>query len=338
MGNLVLRRLLAGVPILFGVVVFTFILMRVLPGDPAAYLASTPGMGEAEIAKIRQDLGIDRPLAEQLAIYIRDLSRGNLGQSIVTGRPVLQELGQRLPASLELTLFGLLVTILVGVPLGIVGAIWANTFIDQVVRMISAIGGAVPAFVTGLLFIFIFFYGLGLAPEPVGRLDSFLDVPPAVTGFYLIDSLAAGDVEVFRSALGQLLLPTATMVLFGLPPIARMTRASMLEVFQSEPVRTARAMGLSRRKILLSYALRNAAVPIVTTTGVIASFMLGANVLVEKVFAWPGIGSYALEGLLASDFAPVQGFVLAMAVMLVAINLIVDIVYRLIDPRARFGS
>lgn len=338
MGRFVLQRLIAAVPVLLGVVIFTFILMRVLPGDPAAYLASTPGMGEAEIAKIRQDLGIDRPLMNQLIIYLSDLSRGNLGQSIVTGRPVLSELVQRLPASIELTMFALTVTVFIGVPLGIVGALWANTIIDQAVRVISAVGGAIPTFVTGLLFIFVFFYWLGWAPEPVGRLDSFLSPPPTWTGSYLIDSVIAGDIEAFRVSLSQLMLPAATMVLFGLPPITRMTRASMLEVLRSEPIRTARALGLSRGKILFSYALRNAAIPIVTTLGIVASFMLGANVLVEKVFAWPGIGSYALEGLLASDYGPVQGFVLTMAAMFVAINVLIDVVYALIDPRARFGS
>lgn len=338
MGRFVLQRLIAAIPVLLGVVILTFLLMRVLPGDPAAYLASTPGMGAAEIAKIRQDLGIDRPLIDQLFIYLSNLGRGDLGKSIVTGRPVLAELVQRLPASIELTLVALTATILIGVPLGILGALRANTVIDQIVRAISAVGGAIPTFVTGLLFIFIFFYWLGWAPEPIGRLDSFSSPPTARTGSYLIDSVLTGDFETFRSSLSQLLLPAATMVLFGLPPITRMTRASMLEVLRSEPIRTARALGLSRRKILLSYALRNAAIPIVTTLGIVSSFMLGANVLVEKVFAWPGIGSYALEGLLASDYDPVQGFVLTMAAIFVAINLLVDIIYAVIDPRARFGS
>jgi len=185
------------------------------------------------------------------------------------------------------------------------------------------------------MFIFVFFYLLGWSPEPVGRLDSFVEAPRQITGFYVLDSIFERDGEKFRASLSQMLLPAATMVLFALPPVTRMTRASMLEVLGSEAIRTARALGLSRWTILMTYALRNAAVPIVTTLGIVVSFMLGANVLVEKVFAWPGIGSYALEGLLASDYGPVQGFVLAMSVLFVSVNLMVDLLYGLIDPRAR---
>jgi ABC-type dipeptide/oligopeptide/nickel transport system permease component len=310
-------------------------LMRMLPGDPAVYLASTPGMGAEEIANIRRELGTDRSIVEQLQLYLVNLGRGNLGTSIVTGRPVLGELIQRLPASLELTGFALLLTLLIAIPLGVSGAIWPNTLVDQCVRSISALGGAIPAFVTGLMFIFVFFYLLGWSPEPVGRLDSFIDAPLQITGFYVVDSILERDGEKLRASVSQMLLPAATMVLFALPPVTRMTRASMLEVLGSEAIRTARALGLSRWTILMTYALRNAAVPIVTTLGIVVSFMLGANVLVEKVFAWPGIGSYALEGLLASDYGPVQGFVLAMSVLFVSVNLMVDLLYGLIDPRAR---
>ena len=176
---------------------------------------------------------------------------------------------------------------------------------------------------------------LGWAPAPLGRLDVFYSAPPTITGFYLIDSLIAGDFETFRAALAQLILPTATLAIFSLAPIARMTRASMLSVLASDFVRTARAGGLSSRTVILTYAFRNAMLPVVTTLGMVFSFLLGANVLVEKVFAWPGIGSYAVEALIASDFAPVQGFVLTMAVLYVLLNLGIDMLYGVIDPRVR---
>jgi peptide/nickel transport system permease protein len=194
---------------------------------------------------------------------------------------------------------------------------------------------SLPVFFTGLLLVYVFYFLLGWSPAPLGRLDVFYTAPPQVTGFYLIDSLLAGEFETFRAALSQLILPGATLAIFSLAPIARMTRASMLAVLASDFVRTARASGLSSYTVIVTYAFRNAMLPVVTTLGMVFSFLLGANVLVEKVFAWPGIGSFAVEALIASDFAPVQGFVLTMAVMYVALNLLIDMLYGVIDPRVR---
>jgi len=184
----------------------------------------------------------------------------------------------------------------------------------------------------------VFYFLLGWAPAPLGRLDVFSTAPPQVTGFYLIDSLIAGDFQTFRAALSQLILPGATLAIFSIAPIARMTRASMLAVLASDYVRTARASGLSAYTVIITYAFRNAMLPVITTLGMVFSFLLGANVLVEKVFAWPGIGSFAVEALIASDFAPVQGFVLTMAVLYVMLNLLIDISYGIIDPRARLEA
>jgi len=193
-------------------------------------------------------------------------------------------------------------------------------------------------FFTGLLLVYLFYFRLGWAPAPLGRLDAFASTPPDITGFYLIDSLLAWNFETFRAALSQLILPAVTLAIFSLAPIKRMTRASMLAVLASEFIRTARASGLDGRTVILTYAFRNAMLPVVTTLGMVFSFLLGANVLVEKVFAWPGIGSYAVEALLQSDFAPVQGFVLTMAVMYVALNLFIDMLYGVIDPRVRLEA
>ena len=197
---------------------------------------------------------------------------------------------------------------------------------------------SLPVFFTGLILVYVFYYLLGWAPAPLGRLDIFYSAPPAITNFYLIDSLIVGDVATFRAAASQLLLPALTLGIFSLAPIARMTRASMLAVLASDFVRTARASGLTPFTVTVTYAFRNAMLPVVTTLGMVFSFLLGANVLVEKVFAWPGIGSFAVEALIASDFAPLQGFVLTMAVMYVALNLLIDILYGAIDPRVRIEA
>jgi peptide/nickel transport system permease protein len=203
---------------------------------------------------------------------------------------------------------------------------------------VATAGVSLPVFFTGLLLSYFFYFKLGWAPSPLGRLDIIYSAPPQVTGFYLIDSLIAGDFEIFWAALKQLILPAATLAIFSLAPITRMTRASMLAVLSSDFVRTARASGLSTRKVILTYAFRNALLPVITTLGMVFSFLLGANVLVEKVFAWPGIGSYAVEALIASDFAPVQGFVLVMAIMYVLLNLMIDLLYGVIDPRVRMAA
>ena len=194
-----------------------------------------------------------------------------------------------------------------------------------------------PPFVIGLILMLVFFYQLDWAPEPIGRIDIFLGEPARVTGFFLIDSLIEGNMEKFRSAAGQLLLPSMTMAIFVLAPLTRMTRASMLGVLKSDFVRTAQATGLTPYTVYITYAFRNAMIPVLTTMGLVFSFMLGANVLVEKVFAWPGIGSYALAAMTVADYAPVQGFVLLMGTLYVGLNLVIDILYGLIDPRVQVG-
>ncbi len=328
------KRLVTVIPTLIGVVVVTFLLTRVLPGDPAVYFAG-PAATPQSIADIRKSLGLDRPLPEQFARYVSDLAHGNLGNSLSTGRPVVTEIKSRLPASAELTLAGLILSLAIALPLGILAAVKQGSWIDHTCRVVATAGVSLPVFFTGLLLVYIFYYRLGWTPAPIGRLDAFTDAPAQITGFFLIDSLVTGNFEAFRSAFGQLLLPAFTLGIFSLAPIARMTRASMLAVLASDFVRTARASGLDGKTVIFTYAFRNAMLPVVTTLGMVFSFLLGANVLVEKVFAWPGIGSYAVEALLQSDFAPVQGFVLSMAILYVALNLAIDVLYRVIDPRVR---
>ena len=337
MMTLIIKRVTMAIPSLIGVVIVTFLLTRMLPGDPAAYFAGPAATPQA-IQEVRAKLGLDKPLIQQFGSYIFDLAHGNLGSSLTTGQPVITELRTRLPASAELTLLGLLVSIAIALPLGILAATRPNSLLDHACRIISTAGVSLPVFFTGLILVYVFYYLLGWAPAPLGRLDVFYVTPPQVTGFYLIDSLIAGDPQTFVAALKQLILPAVTLGVFSLAPIARMTRASMLAVLSSDFIRTARASGLSTWTVVITYAFRNATLPVVTTLGMVFSFLLGANVLVEKVFAWPGIGSYAVEALLASDFAPVQGFVLTMAVMYVALNLMIDILYGMIDPRIRLEA
>jgi len=331
------RRLLQALPSVFGIIVISFVLTRALPGDPAVYFAGAMA-DEESIAQVRKALGLDRGWLEQFVIYVGNLFQGDMGRSLNTGLPVTEELMTRLPASLELTFTGLGLAVLIAVPLGILAATRPGSWIDHLCRILVTAGVSLPTFFTGLFLIYVFYYLLGWAPSPLGRLDILYLSPPHVTGFYLIDSLLAGDSETFWASVRQLILPAFTLGIFALAPVARMTRAAMLQALASDYVRTARANGLSRHKILVTYAFRNAALPLLTTLGMVFSFLLGANVLVEKVFSWPGIGSFAIEALVASDYAAVQGFVLSMAMLFVVVNLLIDVLLTLVDPRVAMDA
>lgn len=329
--------MVAAIPSVLGVIIVTFVLTRALPGDPAAYFAGPAATQEA-IDQIRETLGLNRSLPVQFFIYVGELLRGDLGTSLTTGQTVLADLTTRLPASLELTLAALFFSLSLALPLGILAATRPGSWIDHGVRVLATAGVSLPTFFTGLLLVYVFYFRWGIAPAPLGRLDILVTPPEKVTGLYLIDSLLAGNLQVFWAALSQLILPAITLGLFALAPLARVTRAAMLGVLSSDFIRTARASGLSPVTVLFGYAFRNALLPIVTTLGVVFSFLLGANVLVEKVFAWPGIGSYAVSALVASDYAAVQGFVLTMALLYVVLNLLIDLLYAVIDPRAGVDS
>lgn len=328
-------RAAQSIPVVIGVVIISFLLTRALPGDPAVYFAGAAA-DEASIAEIRIALGLDKPVIQQFFIYVGDLLQGDMGQSISSGQPVASDLANRLPASLELTLVALILSCGVSIPLGILAATRPGTWVDHLCRVLVTAGVSLPTFFTGIVLIYLFYYLLGIAPSPIGRLDFIFLDPDHVTGFYLIDAALIGDWETWLGAAKQLILPAITLALFTLAPIARMTRAAMLTALSSDFIRTARAAGLSNRKVLYVYAFRNALLPVITTLGMVFSFALGANVLVEKVFAWPGIGSYAVEALVVSDYAAVQGFVLAMALMFVALNLVIDLLYTVVDPRIGF--
>ena len=333
----ILSRLATAVPSVIGVVIVTFMLTRLLPGDPAAYFAGLAATPQA-IAEIRTKLGLDKSLPEQFVVYVGDLLSGNLGTSLSTGQPVVTEIANRLPASAELTLVALIVSAGIAIPLGVLAAVKQGSWIDHLCRIVTTAGVSLPVFFTGLLFAYVFYYLLQIAPAPTGRLDIFVSPPTHITGFYLVDSALTGNGEAFWGSLRQLALPASAMAIFSLAPLARMTRGSMLSVLGSDFIRTARASGLAPRTVVFTYAFRNAVLPVITTLGMVFSFLLGANVLVETVFAWPGIGLYAVNALITSDYAPVQGFVLTMAVLYITLNLVIDIVYGLVDPRVRLDT
>lgn len=330
----VIIGLLSAIPTLFGVLLATFLLTRVLPGDPAVFFASNPSMTNADIDALRQSLGLDQSLFQQFLLYLKAMAQGDLGQSFSTGLPVLTEITNRLPASAELTVMAFLMAVSVAIPLGMLAALRQGSLWDHGARLLATLGVSMPTFVTGILLIYIFYFLVGIAPEPIGRIDPFLFEPDRITGFLTIDALFAGDAEVFWAALKQMLLPAVTMALFAVAPLTRMTRASMLDAMGSEFIRTARASGLSKRKIVMTYAFRNAMLPLITTMGMTLSYMLGANVLVERVFAWPGIGSFAMDSIINLDYAPLQGFMLVMALIFILINLATDVLSAIIDPRA----
>lgn len=331
-------RLSSALPSLAGVIVATFVISHALPGDPAAYFAG-PAANAQSIAQIRHQLGLDRSLPVQFLTYLRDLVHGDLGRSLTSGQPVLEDLLNRLPASIELTAVALAFAALIALPLGIAAAVRPGSTVDHVCRALVSVGAAFPTFFVGLLLVYVFYFLLGWAPAPLGRIDeTYFTAPPAVTGFFLIDTLLAGDVPSFLGALAQLILPAIALGLFALAPVARITRASMLAALGSDFIRTARAMGLAPGKVILAYAFRNALLQVVNVMGMVFSFLLGANVLVEQVFGWPGIGAYAVNAVIASDYAAIQGFVLLTAILYILLNLAVDLAAMLLDPRVRFDG
>lgn len=330
-------RLLAAIPNLVGIIVIAFIVTRILPGDAAAYYAG-PTATAATIEETRQRLGLDGTVVEQFFAYVGQLVRGDLGDSLSSGQPVVEDFARRLPASLELTLFALVIAIAGGILLGVGAALRPRGVVDRIASVVSAIGQAVPTFFLGLILIFVFYYILNWAPEPLGRLSFMYSPPRAITGFWTIDALLQGRFDLFGELVRQLALPVITLAWFGIGPIARVTRSAMLDALSSDFVRTARAAGLRRRTILWRYGFRNALIPVLHTTGMVFSFMLGANVLVEDVFGWPGIGAYTVDAVLVADYAPVQAYILVMAALYIVVNLAIDVVTALVDPRVRYDS
>ena len=330
----VIRRILAMIPALVGVVICIFLLTRVLPGDPARTLAGEQA-DAASVEKIRADMGLDQPLITQFFSYIGDLLRGDLGFAWHTGHTVVEDLASRLPATAELALVAILIALVIAVPLGIVSAVCRDRWIDHVGRVISLVGASMPLFWLGLLVIYFFYFTLGIAPAPIGRISSGVNPPTEVTGLFLVDSLLSGDTVAFSSSLQSIIWPALVLATGSIAMISRMTRSAMLEVLGQDYVRTARSKGLSPRFVIGKHAFRNASPSVVTVVGLEFGQLLGGAVITETIFSWPGVGSYVTQSIMATDYAPVQAFTLFAAAIFLVVNLIVDLVNAAIDPRVR---
>ena len=333
-----LRRCLKAIPIMFCAAVLTFVIVRLLPGDPAAQLVSGMAATPQGLNTMRHQLGVDISIPQQLMRYLLALVQGNWGRSFVTGEPVRTALMQRLPATLELTLCAVVLTVLSGIPLGATAALYPGRWPDRFCLFVTSASASLPSFFIGLGLIYVFYFRLGWAPEPIGRLNALLVAPPIHTGFLLIDALRDHDGASWRDALAHLALPACTLTAFGIAPLARTTRSALLASLDSDAVRTAKSLGLPFRTVFLSYALAPAAPALVISMGMIASYMVGASVAVEKVFAWPGMGSYALDALASADYAPLQGFILSVAIIFTVLNLLIDLCLMALDPRVRLRN
>ncbi len=329
------RRLALAAITLVGISIISFSAVNLLPGDPVS--SRYPQAGASEIAAMRADMGLDRPVYVQYVRYLTALARGDLGWSYNTNTPVTEDLAQRLPASLELSIAGLLLAIAMGVPLGIVAAVRHNRAADHLARLFSIGALSVPVFWTGLVGIYIFSYGLRWAPAPLGRLPLTVTAPPQVTGFIVIDSILAGNGAAFVAALQSLALPAIALGLSLVAPIARIMRSAMLEALQEDYVLFARATGVPERDVVLKDAFRGALVPVLTIVGYLMGYLVAGNALVETVFSWPGIGRYAVQAMLTSDMAPINAILLILAVAIALTNLVVDLAYAVVDPRIRHG-
>lgn len=330
----ILRRLVLLVPVLFGLTVLMFIVARVLPGDPVA-LAAGPNATAAEIARLRAEFGLDQPLVMQYLAYATGLVQGDFGYSIFSRRPVFDDLLAYLPATLELVVASMLLAVALGIPGGLAAAVWANRWPDYASRVAALAAISMPRFFLGLLL--QLFFAMWLMWLPLGgRFPIILDPPAFVTGFLTIDALIAGDREAFVTALRHLCLPAIAMCLSPLATIMRMMRASTIEVLQQDYVTTARAVGLSPRLIVFKYVTKNALSATLTVIGLYFGWLLGGTVLVETVFDWPGIGLYATRSIVSQDFMPVIGVALAIGLLFMVVNLVVDILYGVINPKVRY--
>ena len=334
--GLIRQRCWGLILVVAGVCVITFIISHLIPGDPARLLAGDRASDEI-VRHIRQQLGLDLPLWQQFARYVDALLHGDLGTSIRTGRPVLEDLKTFFPATLELAFCALLIALLVGIPLGVLSAVYRNRWTDHLVRLMALTGISTPAFWLGLGVIVLFYGKLDWLPGS-GRLDDWFDPPTRVSGFYLLDSLLEGNVEVFFNTLQHLILPATTLAFVHLGIVARQIRSAMLEQLNEDYIRTALASGLPKFTIVVRYALPNALIPSITVLGLALGDLLYGAVLTETVFAWPGMGAYVVSSIQALDFPAVMGFAIVVSFAYVLVNLVVDLLYLWIDPRMGRGE
>ncbi len=332
------KKLLDLIPTLLGISLISFFLIRLIPGDPVLNLIGERGADPVRYLEMKKSLGLDLPIIEQFWIYLKNILRGDLGTSVISNNSVWSEFAERFPATVELGMISLFFSILIGIPLGIFAAIKRNSFFDYFLMSSSLIGYSMPIFWWGLILILFFSVKLGLTPVS-GRIDFIYDIP-TFTGFYLIDTLrpeviTAEGFAPFISALRHLILPSIALGTIPLAVIARMTRSSMLEVLGEDYMRTAKAKGMSKKRIIFIHALRNALVPIITTIALLFGSIITGAILTETIFSWPGIGKWIVASITARDYPVIQGGVLIISFIIVMTNILVDIIYYFLNPKMR---
>jgi peptide/nickel transport system permease protein len=332
-GRYAVRRALTVIPVLLGVSILVFSFIHLIPGDPALTMLGERATPE-KVEEVRRQLGLDRPIPEQYLIYLGKILRGDLGMSIVRGDPVLTDLLRRFPATVELATSAIFLALLLGIPVGIVSAVWRNSLMDSLSRVWALAGVSMPIFWLGLMLAWVF--GVQLKWLPTGfRLDTDTAFEPW-SNFVVLDAALQGNWAALRDALRHLILPAVALATIPLAVIARMTRASMLEVLSQEYIRTAEAKGLTQAAVILRHALRNALLPVLTVVGLQVGHLLAGAILTETIFSWPGIGLWVYESIESRDYAIVQGASLFIAVIFVVVNLITDVLYAIADPRIKY--
>jgi peptide/nickel transport system permease protein len=321
------------IPVLLGVSIVVFFMVRAVPGDPAQIMLGQQAT-QAQVQQLRENMGLDKPIFVQYGLFLKDALRGDLGDSTVTGRPVTTELMVRLPATFELTAFAMLIAVLVGVPVGVISAVKQYSLLDKTTSVLALTGISMPIFWLAMILVVIFGVNLGLLPFP-GRLDPTTGIT-AITGLVLVDSLLTLNFAGFWDGLLHLIMPALALGTIPMAVVMRMTRSSMLEVMNEDYVRTARAKGVVPWRVIVKHALRNAMLPTITVIGLQVGLLMGGAIVTETIFSWPGIGLYLYDSLSSRDYASIQGVVLYGALLFVLINLVVDILYAVLDPRVRY--
>jgi peptide/nickel transport system permease protein len=333
----IVRRFLFAIPLVIGITLVAFIIANAVPSDPVSANLPEKSQNDPEIvAAFRREWGLDKSLPEQYFTYLGNMLQGNLGRSIKTKRPVIQDIQQFLPATIELATTSIIAGLILGVGMGIVSAVWRGKLVDYATRIVALIGVSFPVFVLALLALSIFHAQLGWAAGP-GRLDVRITKPPVVTGLLLVDSIVAGRADILGNAISHLVLPSLVLGVYTSGLISRITRSSMLEVLGAEYVRTARAKGLSERVVIMRHAFANALIPVVTVIGLSFGNLLSGAVLTETIFSWPGIGRYAFQASTSQDFPAIMGISMLIAFIYVGVNFVVDILYFFLDPRIRLA-
>ncbi|BBH23457.1 ABC transporter permease [Paenibacillus baekrokdamisoli] len=331
----VLRRIAMMVPSVAGIIMITFILTRVLPGDPALMITGEQALPEF-VEKVREQYGFNQPLLVQFWDYLKQLIRGDFGFAWHTGHSVAADFISRFPATLELTFASMAIALIVALPLGIIAASRQNSIFDHIARVLSFLGSSVPIFWLGLLLITLFYSKLGWLPAPIGRISASINPPTHITGLYVLDSLLSWDLVALKDSLLHLLLPAFCLSMGTMAIVTKMIRASMLEVIRQDFMRTARAKGLSERAVIYKHGLINSLIPTLTVIGLQFGYLLGGAVITETIFVWPGVGNYVTESILSADYAPIQAMTLISAVLYGFLNLTVELLYGVLDPRVRY--